>query len=374
MRQFLDKLLIIDGSYALHRSLAVKSLWELKTSTGVKTGGIFGVFRILLATMNKFPDYYPVFTWDKGLSLERLSIYPEYKNHTIKELQSRIRNLIDSESQVEKLIENDIELKCIVDKNKIDLKEFRKSMIENRKPKEEDFGYQYHSQRSMIIDILDKVGIPSFCIPGWEGDDLMFILSRLSHDNIIMTDDADLIQLINKDNRIYRPMHEELLEEKSYLEKNGYDSIREFIITKAIVGDGSDNISSVTSGLERKYAIGSVKAKVLSKIIYESQEIPEVYLPKIEELSQSKQVYKGFITNHDRFLRNMKLVDLLSNVTCSDDMKSDMTSKIISSYSNIRKFLEVVSKFQNYQINKFNVIDFNNQLTAIKKRRSFYEQ
>ena len=45
MDNVFNRVLIFDGSYALHRSLSQPNNWELTNSKGIKTGGIYGVLR-----------------------------------------------------------------------------------------------------------------------------------------------------------------------------------------------------------------------------------------------------------------------------------------------------------------------------------------
>ena len=40
-----NKTLLVDGSYVLHRMLAQPNQWELQTTLGKKTGGIFGCIK-----------------------------------------------------------------------------------------------------------------------------------------------------------------------------------------------------------------------------------------------------------------------------------------------------------------------------------------
>ena len=81
MEVYLNKVLIVDGSYALHRALHVPGLQDLCTSTGVKSGGVYGFFKILQSEIKKLPGYFPIVCWDKGLSQRRIDIYQDYKNH-----------------------------------------------------------------------------------------------------------------------------------------------------------------------------------------------------------------------------------------------------------------------------------------------------
>lgn len=79
MRKYLNKVLIIDGSYTLHRALHTPALQELVTTTGIKSGGVFGFLRMLQSEVKKFLGYFPIICWDKGLAKRRTELYPDYK-------------------------------------------------------------------------------------------------------------------------------------------------------------------------------------------------------------------------------------------------------------------------------------------------------
>ena len=191
----------------------------------------------------------------------------------------------------------------------------------------DDYRAQYHRQRGVLINILNALGVPSIKVNGREGDDLMVLLQRISNRSIIMTDDKDLIQMIAPNTDILRPMQKQYLTYDSYLESQGMATPREMVIVKAIVGDGSDNIPGVTSGLERKYSLGYTRACTVAKIILENGEDKDKYIPVLEGMN--KNYYKGFIQRHDDYIRNMKLVDL-SLVPDDEQVISDIASEVIN--------------------------------------------
>ena len=74
-----NKVLIIDGSYMIHRSLHIPEVFELKCSSGERTGGIFGFLRTLSSELRICGDYFPVVCFDEGLAPRRLAADPNYK-------------------------------------------------------------------------------------------------------------------------------------------------------------------------------------------------------------------------------------------------------------------------------------------------------
>ena len=81
-----NRLLIFDGSYCLHRNLSVPNQFEMKTSTGIGTGGVLGVLRTIQKELKSY-NYYPVVVFDGGLSKRRLNIFPNYKKNLEKQQQ-----------------------------------------------------------------------------------------------------------------------------------------------------------------------------------------------------------------------------------------------------------------------------------------------
>lgn len=358
MNKIFDKLLIIDGSFQLHRNLKQPQMWELTLDDGTHTGGIFGVLRTLAVTVKKF-DYYPVVVFDAGLAKRRLDIHPNYKKN-VEKLVERVSNKVALENlSAEELLENykyKIANEQVFSEAVEAIRERVRGIksgeieIEEVRP-EDDYGTVYHDSREALIPILKELGIPSIFIPGWEGDDLMAILTRMANKSIVMTDDRDLIQLIDHNVDIYRPIAEEYLTYDEFMKENNLDSTRELVIHKAIVGDGSDNIPSVTNGLERKFALGSKRATDVAKLIYQSNEDPSIYIPILEE--KNKNYYKGFISRPDHYTRNLNLVDL-SLVENDEDIIAKMTDTIKSSVGKCQLF-KCLGLMQKYEITSVDV-------------------
>lgn len=268
MEKYLNKVMIVDGSYTLHRSLHTPGLQELETTTGIKTGGIFGSLRILQSEIKKFPGFFPIFCFDKGLSKRRTDLYPNYKN-----------NLSRQESDT-----------------------LRAAGI----PQEGDeYLEQYRSQRSILINVLKSLGIPSLLIPGWEGDDLQYLLSKVCKEGVVLSDDKDMIQLVSPTVKVRRSMRDETI---SWDDSDPYYRHPHYTIVKSIVGDGSDNIPSVAKG------VGGKSADKIASIIDESENF-EDYRPKLEEyLSNNSGAFckkiESLLDNWDQFFINYNLINL----------------------------------------------------------------
>ena len=199
LKQMFNKIFIIDGSFLIHRSLHVQEIFNLKNSKGMRTGGIFGFLRSISAELKHCSDYYPVVTWDSGLSLRRVSADPFYKK---------------------------------ANERGIDNKVLTPEELDN------DYITQYRRQRNFVIKLLSYFGIPSLKFKNWEGDDLMFILTKLSKDSLVLTDDRDLLQLLSSTCKVRRPMADELWTLDEFLESMKLEDIYDFILWKVIRGDG----------------------------------------------------------------------------------------------------------------------------------------
>lgn len=353
MNKYFTKLAVIDGSYWLHRSLKQPNLWELKDENGHHTGGIFGFLRLLTSELRNI-DHYPVVCWDAGLDKRRLELLPNYK-HNFDKIVERASNKVAYENMSHEDAIEDFKWKLSNQQVFDDAVEAIRDRVaklleegadfEYTDPKD-DYGKVYHDSRVALIEILEYLGIPSIYVPGAEGDDLMTLCTRISESNIVMTDDRDLIQLVSPDTRIYRPMAKEWIIYDDYMRELGIQSSNELIYHKAIIGDPSDNIPSVTHGLERKYALGGKRAYHITKIIHESGEDPNVYLPRIKELN--KNYYNGFVMNHEIFIRNMGMVDLRL-VPNDPDVIATIVNKITEVCGKTKLF-RALGKLGEYQI------------------------
>lgn len=266
MEKYLNKILIIDGSYMLHRSLKTPGLEELATSTGMKSGGVFGFLRILQSEIRKFSGYFPIVCWDKGLSKRRTDLYPGYKANRERQASDELIAL------------------GLAEKN--------------------EYLEEYHRQRSDLIQILKSFGIPSLILPGWEGDDLQYLVSKVCEDGVLVSDDKDMIQLVSPTCRIRRSMRDELI---TWEESDSYYHHPRFTIRKSIVGDSSDNIPKVANGL------GDKGADQIAQLI---EDLPfDKYKSFLEEYCENNKCslvkkIKGLLDNWDQFVINYNLIDL----------------------------------------------------------------
>lgn len=298
MDKVLNKVLVIDGSYMLARQLHVPSLFELKSHTGEGSGGIFGFIKSLMYELRKCGDYYPIVMWDGSLAPRRVAADPYYK-HADERAKNKDKVLVEDNPDDAYLI-------------------------------------QYRRQRALLMELLTYFGIPSIKYDGYEGDDLIYISTRIAEDSLVLTDDRDMLQLLSYSCQVRRPMADELWTYDEFLDSRGFNNIYDFILCKAISGDGSDNIPSAAKG------IGAASINEFIKLVYKFMDTNgkydfSSYPATVESMKEFcadnnikyKKAYLNF--DSDRFLTNLELVDL-NKV----DIEERIVRSMVTTFTNIR--------------------------------------
>ena len=272
-----NKLFIIDGSYYLNRVMSTPRLCELHNDNDIFVGGVFGFLRCLESDLEKISSYFPVVVFDKGISERRTSLYPEYKRANERE-------------QISSPLPEEI---CLTD----------------------NYGIQYKFQRELLVDILTHLGIPVIISEGYEGDDLIYLLTTVCEKSIIATHDKDMWQLIRDNCSIYLPLEKRVLTKTEF--KTLYKSIDDFILSKVVIGDKSDNIPSCCVGIgEAKKGsfldLLNLYRTSLTEREWDFNDYPETEQALKTRCEQSNIPYSKAFLNFDKnqFNINMELVDL----------------------------------------------------------------
>ena len=105
-----SKILIFDGSHALHRSISEPHLWEMRNQKGERTGGVFGTLKTIYKE-TKYYNYFPVVIFDGHLSKRRLNIFSNYKHYQDKQL---LTESTEPQSEYAELQQEVIEKVCNV--------------------------------------------------------------------------------------------------------------------------------------------------------------------------------------------------------------------------------------------------------------------
>ena len=221
-----------------------------------------------------------------------------------------------------------------------------------------------------LMEILPLFGIPTIRIDGWEGDDLIYILSKLTKNSIVVSDDKDLIQLINKNEnqecRIRRPLKDEFLD-INYLISNNED-INTYIGNKCIVGDPSDNIPSAC------FQVGEKTAPGLYKLFETCQKNGRIF-PEDEKALDSickefnipkRKAYLNF--NSDQFLVNYLLTNLkFVDEEINDEILNKINETINSIVNQEKIYLnELDIILNNLEIKTFDKNGLFNRISALK--------
>lgn len=314
----LSKILEVDGSYLIHRALHVSSIYNLTNSKGEGTGGIFQFLRSLNSEMRNYPGYFPIVCWDNGLADRRVSLYPNYKCHEDRLLESAELKRLGAEPEIDEYL------------------------------------VQYRAQREKVMEILGYLGIPSLVFKHWEGDDLLYILSRMFEDTIVLTDDRDLIQLLSPNTRIARPMAGELLEYYSYQKDHNDPDMKKFVIIKCICGDGSDNIPSCAKG------VGEGTAYKIADIILEN---PDNWKSIIETSDNRRIRLFGTEDSYNQFEINKQLIDL-GYVEITDEIVRDISNTINASMK-LPNYFNAMIAMNELEITEFDLNGMIARLTTM---------
>lgn len=186
----MSPLILVDGSSFLYRAYyAAKK--GFSTSTGLPTGAVLILTRMLQGLASKYEDCPFVVVFDaKGKSF-RNEIYPDYKS--------------------------------------------------NRPPMPDDLRVQLEYVQKMV----NALGFPIISEPGVEADDVLGSYAKAAEaqgrEVVICTGDKDLAQLVSDKVTMYDSMHDKLYDREGVKEK--YGVYPELIVDSlALKGDSSDNI------------------------------------------------------------------------------------------------------------------------------------
>ena len=228
------KFVIIDGNNICFRSFY--ALPMLQNFDGAISNAVFGFANTLVKIIEDIkPDYIAV-AFDKGKKTFRHEMYKEYK------------------------------------------------ALRRPTPKE------LINQLPLLKQMLKTMHIKYMELDEIEADDIIGILSRkFDCDNIIVSADKDVLQLINANTRVYAPQKGAdaiIYDEHKLMEVMGIRPYQ-IIELKALMGDSSDNIPGV-AGIGEKTALGMVAKYRDLDGVYEH--ISELSVKQQEKLNKDKEM------------------------------------------------------------------------------------
>jgi len=285
-----DKLLIIDGNALIHRSFHALPPTMI-TKKGEMVNAVYGFSTVLLKVLREFKPKYVALTLDKKAPTFRHEKYKEYKAKRIK-------------------APDDL-----------------------------------YKQIPRVKEIAKAFNIPIYEMNGFEADDLIGTIAKITDKNIekiVVTGDMDLLQLINDNVKVYklgRGIQEGVLFNKNLVKNNYGFTVEQVVDYKSISGDASDNIPGVRG-------IGDIGAK---KLLASFNDLDNIY----------KNIESDKISERNRELlkeykKNAYLSRDLATIKC--DVKIDF--KLEDTY------------FEKYESNKivklFSELEFRSLLPRIK--------
>lgn len=253
----------------MHRVLAVSEYTSRQSGVSGKYGGVSAFMTSLRRTIISTNVQRCVVVFDDGLSLRRLSIHPEYKQH-------RASRSGDPES--------------IARKNTFNL------------------------QTRYLCSMLPMLGVTVISLRGREGDDVIwyarsFGLGYGYTPVIIISEDMDFGQMIDNDTIMYRPIRDKYLTVNNFDVEIGIPRDR-FVLMKAIKGDASDGIKGV-------YGAGEKTARKIAL------EAPTVEWTGLRDwcLRSSDRRVRSAGENIDVIQRNIEMMKLGLEKFSSDELK-----------------------------------------------------
>jgi len=203
-------LLAVDGHHNLHRILHVPAFQSF-SARGMPTGGLYGGLVTVRAALENFNARSCVMVWDSPLHTFRQTVLRDYKANRIPKT---------NEEREEK------------EKHRI----------------------LFFSQKKLLTRALSLLGCRILEVSGAEGDDLLFLLTKIRCAQIkmiLMSEDMDLAQLVDSDISLWRPGKEEMLNLANFESVTGVKKCN-FVLKKAIMGDSSDNITGIRGVGEKR--------------------------------------------------------------------------------------------------------------------------
>lgn len=262
--------LLLDGNNTCYRANCTT---ELYTKSGERTSGIMGTLNIThsvaeqLEKLTKEPVKEIIYAWDMGHSDRRKSIFPDYKGNRQKE----------------------------------------------RTEEEKEWLNEFISQANILYEKLPLFGVKCLRKRGWEGDDLIYGLSKAltekySEDTVVVVStDEDFHQLVSDRVYLYSPIKQILYTPENYEELMGIPQ-ELFLTYKVLRGDDSDGI----------HGIQGIGEKIAKSLVNQYGNL-ESLLNSKDELMKSKRTAKIFTPEGLQTLdRNNQLINLADYVDLTE--------------------------------------------------------
>ena len=184
-------------------------------------------------------------------------------------------------------------------------KNFRNEIYKDYKANRSDAPDDLIPQFDFIRKSVMAFNLPSIELINYEADDLIATyveqILKIGAKVTIVSSDKDLMQLFNKNVRIYDPMKNKFLGEEDVIKKFGVKSDK-VIDVQSLAGDTSDNVPGVPG----------IGVKTAAELINKYGNL-EKLLSKAHEIKQNKR-RETILENKDKALISKKLVTLKRDV------------------------------------------------------------
>ena len=300
----MKNLFLIDGSGFIFRAFYAIPL--LTNSQGIPINAVYGYCNMILNIYEKFKPEQMIVVFDTKKKTFRSDIYKEYKS--------------------------------------------------NRTDPPEELIPQF----SIIRDATDALQIPRLEIDGYEADDIIATYTKQAEEKgvsvTIISSDKDLMQLVNKNTKMYDSMKDKLIGVKEVKEKFGVEPSK-IIDVQALAGDRIDNIPGVSG----------IGVKTAAELINNFNSLENV-LAKVNEIKQPKR-RQILIDEKDKALISKKLVTLKCNVDIKKKYDSNLfqgiNQKTALKFFEKHGFKNLISRFT-----KKEKKDSTNQ--SLKKKQKYF--
>jgi DNA polymerase-1 len=288
---------IIDAKNLSYRMFSTLDLYN---SEGENVAALFGVIKNVHSLVEKFQPERVIVCWDTATSaLWRRKIYPDYK-------MNRRKNSGQED--------------------------------EEEAAKREDF----ERQNDLLQLALAWLPVYQIVVDELEADDIMYLLTQKvlkGQDNIVVSTDKDLLQLIDEKTSIWSPIKEVMITHLSNLHMSeefgvktntfkaymGFE-IDKFIDFKVLQGDKSDGIAGI-QGIGEKTAIQLLEKYSSINGMFENA----------EELSKSKRTVK-IIENEELIQDLTSIMDIAKVEIHVEDALKKCLKGIIQPDEDYKKF------------------------------------
>jgi DNA polymerase-1 len=280
---------LFDGTGLLYRAFYAIDQ-SLSTTTGIPTGALYGLARMLLKFMKehiKVGEDYCAFVVDvKGGSTYRKELYERYKAHRPETPEPLLRQI------------------------------------------------------SLVGELVESFGIKLVRVPGYEADDVIATLAKrfekekdllgISEINVV-TSDKDLLQLVNENISVWR-IEKGVTDIRKYTVRDVYERYGvypyQIVDYLALVGDASDNIPGVP-GIGEKTAV-----KIL-------QDFGSVENALKNQNKLPDKIRERLLSYSEDYELSRKLVEL----NCEIELPINLKELKYQGYDSA-KLLEVLKKFE----------------------------